>query len=69
MVYKISDEYQKEDNNITVDFYFDDDITSKEAENQIAMLVRLADNNDKIMFNSYKVKYWSYNPFRTEEEE
>jgi len=69
MVYKISDEYQKEDNNITVDFYFDDDITSKEAENQIAMLVRLADNNDKIMFNSYKVKYWSYNPLRTEEEE
>lgn len=69
MVYKISDENQKEDNNLTVDFYFDDGITSKEAQRQIAMLVRLADNDERIQFNSYKATYWSFNPFRTDEEE
>jgi len=69
MVYKISDENQKQDNNLTVDFYFDDDVSSKEAQNQIAMLVRLADNNENIKFNSYEVKFWSFNPYNTDEEE
>jgi hypothetical protein len=68
MIYKISDENQKEDNNITVDFYFDDNVTSKEAQNQIAMLVRLADNDERIQFTSYRAKFWSFNPYNTEEE-
>ena len=57
MVQKISDENQKQDNNLTVDFYFDDDVSSKEAQNQIAMLIRLADNNENIKYNSYEVKF------------
>lgn len=69
MVYKIEDENQKEDNNLTVDFYFDDNVTSKEAQNQIAMLVRLADNDERIKFNSYKAKFWSYNKYTVDEEE
>lgn len=68
MVYKISDENQKEPNNLTVEFYFDDNVSSKEAQNQIAQLVRLADNDERIQFTSYKVSFWSFNPYTLEEE-
>ena len=68
-IYDILDKNSKEDKNLTVDFYFDDDVSKQEAVKDIAKLVRLADNQENILFNSYKIKFWSVNPDRHWEEE
>ena len=50
-VYEMVDQTGKKDENcLTVDFYFESDITKDEAVSQIDLLAMLADNNDKFTF-------------------
>jgi len=45
---------KKYENELSVDFVFNGDTTSDEAIEQIELLVKLADNNNKISFTSWK---------------
>tara|TARA_R100000781_G_scaffold24694_1_gene18297 strand:+ start:1677 stop:1871 length:195 start_codon:yes stop_codon:yes gene_type:complete len=45
---------KKYQNELSVDFVFNGDITSEEAIEQIELLVKLADNNEEISFIGWK---------------
>ena len=49
--WKVPKKYQNE---LSVDFVFNGDITSEEAIEQIELLVKLADNNKEISFIGWK---------------
>ncbi len=54
-MYEFTDHTSKKyQNELSVDFVFNGDITSDEAVEQIEMLVKLADNNNKISFINWK---------------
>tara|TARA_R100000388_G_scaffold92415_1_gene75425 strand:+ start:969 stop:1184 length:216 start_codon:yes stop_codon:yes gene_type:complete len=54
-VYEMVDQTGKKDENcLTVDFYFESDVIKDEAVSQINLLAMLADNNDKFTFISHR---------------
>jgi hypothetical protein len=54
-VYEMVDTTGKKDENcLTVDFYFESDITKDEAIDQVDILAQLADNNDKFTFIGHR---------------
>jgi hypothetical protein len=63
-IYEYTDENLKKDENcLTVDFYFESDVTKDEAVNQIDLIAMLADNNDKFTFTSHRPAIFVKSPY------
>lgn len=63
-IYEYTDENLKKDENcLTVDFYFESNVTKDEAVNQIDLIAMLLDNNGKYTFKSYRPAIFVKSPY------
>jgi len=68
-IYVYVDENMKRDENIlTVDFYFDSDVSVDEAVAEVDKIVSLADNNAEFKLTAHRPSIYAVSPFVEKEE-
>lgn len=66
-IYKFVDENMKRDENIlSVDFYFDSDVSVDEAVAEVDKIVGLADDKDEYKLTAHAPTIFTLSPFREE---
>jgi len=66
-VYKYIDKNMKRDENIlTVDFYFDSDVSVEDAVDEVDKIVSLADNNAEFKLTAHSPTMYTVSPFGEE---
>jgi hypothetical protein len=66
-IYEYVDKNMKRDENIlTVDFYFDSDVSKEDAVGEVDKIVGLADNNDEYKLTAHAPRMYTVSPFGEE---
>ena len=66
-IYEYVDKNMKRDENIlTVDFYFDSDVSKEDAVNEVDKIVSLADNNAEFKLTAHSPRMYTVSPFGEE---
>lgn len=66
-VYKYIDKNMKRDENIlTVDFYFDSDVSVEDAVDEVDKIVSLVDNKDEYKLTAHSPTMYTLSPFGEE---
>jgi len=66
-IYEYIDKNMKRDENIlTVDFYFDSDVSKEEAVGEVDKIVALVDNKDEFKLTAHAPRMYTVSPFGKE---
>tara|TARA_R110000744_G_scaffold57051_1_gene120131 strand:+ start:51 stop:266 length:216 start_codon:yes stop_codon:yes gene_type:complete len=67
-IYEYTDQNMKRDENIlTVDFYFDSDVSKEDAVGEVDNIVGLADNKDNLKLKAHAPRMYTISPHNEEE--